>query len=396
MKFSGKPLFDPATDPFANYRLLGGAMALVILYFSTTQIWLNWARPVCHDFIAFWGAAKLAIAGSPALAYDPAILHKLQTAVAEFGPGQSMPFGYMPGFLLLVLPFGLLSYPAAMTVWVCLTLIAYLVALKRLVPRAGLLALAFPPVLVDCIVGQNGFLTAALFFGGVALLERRPFVAGLLIGCLVIKPQLALLFPLALLVSRQWRAIAGAAASSIGVALAGLIAFGPATMAAWLGSLPLFASIAKNGTVGWMQLASVYAAARQAGVAAGPAFALHMAVLAAAALLVWRVWRISNDMLARASTLACATALSSTYLFLYDQLILVIAFFWLAGKKVRPAILVSLWCIPIVSIAQHAGKTGPINLNPVLPICLLALIARELWKDRSKPACAVNAQTALA
>jgi hypothetical protein len=195
MKFTGEPLFDPATDPFANYRLLGGALALVVLYFSTTQIWLNWARPVSHDFIAFWGAAKLAVAGSPALAYDPAILHKVQSSAAEFGTGKSLPFGYMPGFLLLVLPFGLLSYPAAMTVWVCLTLVAYLIALKGLVPRAGLLALAFPPVLIDCVIGQNGFLTAALFFGGVALLERRPFVAGLLIGCLVIKPQLALLVP---------------------------------------------------------------------------------------------------------------------------------------------------------------------------------------------------------
>jgi hypothetical protein len=180
--------------------------------------------------------------------------------------------------------------------------------------------------------------------------------------------------------------------SSIGVTLAGLVAFGSATMTAWLGSLPLFASIAKNGTVGWLQLASVYAAARQAGVAAGPAFALHMAVLAAAALLVWWVWRTSNDVLAKASTLACATALSSTYLFLYDQPVLIIAFFWLAGKKAHPAILAALWCIPIVSIAQHAGYEGPVNLNSVVPIGLLTLIARELWKGRSKGAVGLDPQ----
>jgi len=379
-------MFDPNTDPFAYYRIIGGALALLIVFLGAVEAWRMWTHPACRDFIAFWGAAKLAIGGSPALAYDPAVLHKLQTSVASFGPHESMPFPYMPAFLLLVLPFGLLSYPAAMTVWICLTLVAYLVAVKRLVPDAGLLALAFPPIVVNIVVGQNGFLTAALFIGALALLDRRPFLAGLLIGCLIFKPQLGLLFPLALLAERRWRAIAGAALSSIGVTLSGVLAFGPQTFLAWIRELPLFASIARDGTVGWVKLTSIYAAGRQAGLDAGPAFGLHVVVLCVAAAVVWRVWRSESDRLAKAAVLACATSLSSTYLFLYDQLILIVPFFWLARQRTHPAILGALWCLPIISIAQNAAPRSPVNLNPIVPVLLLALIVWKMRRDKGVPA----------
>lgn len=378
LKLSGQPLFDAATDPLARYRIIGGALALLALCLGADQLWVNWKAPSCRDFIAFWGAARLALAGTPGLAYDPAILHHLQTGFATFGNGKSMPFPYMPAFLLLVMPFGLFPYPAAMALWVVVTLSLYVLALRRLVPRAGLLALAFPPVLVDIIVGQNGFLTAALFLAAMSCLKPRPFIAGVLIGCLIFKPQLGLLFPVALLASRQWRAIAGAAASSIAITLAGALALGPATFLAWLQELPFFEAIAKDGTVGWLQLTSVYSAARQAGLGATPALALHMMILIAAATAVWKVWRSNEDMLAKASVLACATILASTYVFLYDEVLLVLPLLWLALQKTHPATIAVLWSLPVISIAQHAGYTGPINFGFVFPLALLVMVLRNI------------------
>lgn len=378
MNLGGEPLFNPKSDPFAHYRILGTALALLLAYVAIGQLLQNWQNPVSRDFIAFWGAAKLALTGNPALAYDPAVLHGLQSAVASFREGSELPFAYAPAFLLLVLPFGFLPYPAAMVVWVCLGLILYLLALRRLAPNAGLLAIAFPPVFVNCVVGQNGFLCAALFFYAIAILQRRPFIAGLFIGCLILKPQLGMLFPLALLAARQWRAIAGAAVSSTGLILVGLFAFGSTTFRAWLGALPHFASIAKDGTVGWAHLTSVYAAARQAGLLAEPAFVLHAAVLGACALFVWRVWRSKHDNLAKGVVLACATTLSSSYIFLYDQLILIVAFFWLANRETNPGILACLWCLPILSMFLYVNGGGPVNLGPLIPIALLLLVTREL------------------
>ena len=76
--------------------------------------------------------------------------------------------------------------------------------------RPGAL-LAAPAVFINAVGGQNGTWTAALFGGGLSLLERRPLLAGGLLGLLIYKPQLALLIPVALLAGRHWRAFAAAA-----------------------------------------------------------------------------------------------------------------------------------------------------------------------------------------
>lgn len=52
-----------------------------------------------------------------------------------------------------------------------------------------LLAVAFPAVLINIRHGQNGFLTAALLGGALAVLERRPLLAGILFGLLAYKPR---------------------------------------------------------------------------------------------------------------------------------------------------------------------------------------------------------------
>ena len=87
--------------------------------------------------------------------------------------------------------------------------------------------------------GHNGFLTALLLGGGLMLLEKRPFVAGLLLGCLVYKPQFALVLPLLLLVLWNWRAIAGAAVSSLALIAITLAIWGWPVWQAFIDSLPL-------------------------------------------------------------------------------------------------------------------------------------------------------------
>lgn len=381
MQALAKPALGQEPDPFAPYRVVGTVAAILVLLVGVEELWRNWVAPKPLDFISFWGAARLTIEGNAALAYDPAVLHQVQSAIADFGTGGAeMPFPYMPAFLLLVLPFGFLPYPLAIALWLVITLAAYVIAVRRLFPAAGWLPVAFPPVLVNLAIGQNGLLTAAVFAAAMAALPRRPFVAGLLTGLLILKPQLGLLFPIALLAARQWTAIAGAALSSIGVAAAGFIVFGPDTTEAWLRQLPLYGTIAKDGLVGWLQLASVYAAGRQAGLDAGLALGLHALVAAGAAAAVWFGWRSGASPLAKAALLASATALASPYLFRYDQVVLVIPLLWLATRSHRPAILAGLWFLPVVTIAQHFAAPGAININPVLPLCLLLLV---LWEMRS-------------
>ena len=56
-------------------------------------------------------------------------------------------------------------------------------------------------------------------------------------ACRVIKPQLALAPPVAVIAGRHWSAIGGAALSGGVALLAGLLAFGPASYAGFTGML---------------------------------------------------------------------------------------------------------------------------------------------------------------
>ena len=53
-------------------------------------------------------------------------------------------------------------------------------------------------VFIKAVGGQNSTWTAALFGGGLSLLERRPLLASGLLGLLIYKPQLRLLIPIGL------------------------------------------------------------------------------------------------------------------------------------------------------------------------------------------------------
>src|SRR5437763_16238387 len=249
----------PAGDPYRACRLVGNAFATIILVASVAELVWNIRHPTVRDFLGFWSAVQLALAGHPAAAYDNAALHAVQSAVA-LGRAK-LPFAYPPAYLLLVVPFGLLPFATGMMAWSLSTLAFYMSAARRLFPRSGWLAAAFPAVFANARMGQNACVTAGIFMGGLALLESSPFAAGAVLGCLVIKPQLALLLPVAMIAGRQWRAIVGAAMSSTGILLLGLLVFGRAASAAWLHQLPLYAAIARDGLVGWSKLGSVYTAA---------------------------------------------------------------------------------------------------------------------------------------
>src|SRR5204863_3126413 len=122
---------------------------------------------------------------------------------------------YPPTFLLAVTPLGLLPYPAALAAFVPGTAALWAALVRRILPdrRAWIVAAAAPAGLITLLDGQNALLTGALAGFALLWLDRRPILAGVLIGLLAIKPHLAVLFPLALLAEARWRTIAAAAAT---------------------------------------------------------------------------------------------------------------------------------------------------------------------------------------
>ena len=357
------------------YPVATRLLAIVSLTAIVTGVLVNWRFPYLMDFLSYWAAGVIAVGGTPADAYDVALHHAVQARALPFDT--RLPFAYPPPYLLLLLPFGLMPYAMSAAAWIAVTLTGYVIAVRRLMPEFTAAAIAFPPVAVCGVTGQNGYLTAALFIGGLSTMSARPFVAGLLFGCIAIKPQLGLLLPLAFIAGREWRMFAGAALSVILMTLLSLLAFGFAPWQGFFTQSALFASIASDGLVGWNKMASVHTALRLAGIANAPALLLHIAFAAAGAVMVWRVWSGSKDVLLRGAILAPASLLISPYLYVYDQISLVVSLYWLTQQSVSRPLIIALFLMPLATIAQYWVGGLSINPAPLLPVIILLIIWRK-------------------
>jgi hypothetical protein len=214
------------------------------------------------DYMSFWAAGRLTLGGNAEAAYDIARHHAVQEAA--IGHQQSlMPFPYPPPFLLAVTPFSLLPYVPAFVLWVALSALLYWRAAMTYASTPY--AMAQPAVLLTSLIGQSAFVTAAIMLAGLRHLDRRPFLAGGILGLMIVKPQLALLLPVAVVAGRRWSAVP-AALLTMGLACAtAWLAFGAATFQGFLHLLPVYGSWLGGDEWPWNEFASAYAFVRYFG-----------------------------------------------------------------------------------------------------------------------------------
>jgi len=244
-------------------------------------------------------------------------------------------------------------------------------------------SLAHPAVLVNTWIGQNGFLTTGIFALGLSAFERSAFAAGAIFGLLVIKPQLALLVPVAFIAGREWKAIAGAVLSALLLILLSLALFGWEAYAGFFHLLPQQAQIIATGRVPWNELASPYASFRLMGFSATISIAAQLIAAIGAAWLTWRAWSLRLD--TRGPTLAAATLLVTPYLLTYDSILLIIPMGWFILKQRHPAALVVIWLLCLLPIISYSGTyTGP-NTIPIAALLCLWLLYRDEKQQRREP-----------
>ncbi len=349
-------------------------VAVAVIVVIASYAVQNMIRPYGMDFISYWAAAKLTLAGDAAGAYDQA-LHRAVAAGAASFEGQ-MPFPYPPPYLFLIAPFGLLDFSVAAALWIAVLLMLWGITIHRIFPGYVAPALAFPPILVCGIIGQNGALTAMLMILGLYWLPKRPFVAGLIFGCVALKPQLACLIPVALLAAREWRAIGGAIVSFVALAIASLLIFGLPAWQGFFGILPLYGTLAAEGLVGWQRIASLYAGLRILGVPELAAATAHAAVALIAIVMVWRIWSRTGDWLHRAAILATATALISPYIYMYDHAMLFAAVIFVMRSGVPQRAIAVLYLMSFGGFVQMALPEFGVNVMMLTPLALLFLLAR--------------------
>lgn len=316
-------------------------------------------QPVTVDFLSFWAAGRLALQGAPALAYDLSAHRAVEYSVVTLHG--LLPFFYPPPMLFLLAPFGALPLGPAFVAWIILTGGFY-------VRASGLpirVALAHPAVVANGLIGQVAFLTTGIFALGCNLLRDRPFLAGIVLGLLTLKPQIAALFPLALIAGRHWHALAGAACSAIAVLALSVLVFGIASLTGFIDMLPRFAEYMALAKWDWNELASLYAAARHAGATPAIAGIIHLLGLAFGLWCTLLAW--SKDHEAKVPIIAAASLLVPPYLLNYDALLLVIPFAWLLLRN-RVAAAVVIWLLALIPIVLD-------GFNPMSLAAVLSLVA---------------------
>ncbi len=363
--------------------ILLAAECLTFLFFvAGTHGWIvKLAAPTTTDFVSFYAAGRLAAAGTPALAYNPAAHHLAEQAVTAPGIGYVY-FFYPPTFLLLCRLLAALPYLLSFIAFELITGLAWLTGLACILgrpARAWLLpCLAFPAVFWNVGLGQNAFVTASLFAFATAALERRPWLAGLLFGALCFKPHFGLLVPVALLSGRRWRSIAGAACSFVCLSLLSVAVFGwpvwPAFLRVFLASRETF----EAGRITLSHLVSPFGAVLLAGGTVGWAYGVQAVTsLFAACSVAWLWWRNDRPGLRHAALIA-GTLLSVPVALTYDLVSAGVAAAWLLrdamdqGRPGRDAPL--LGCLFLTPLAGPAlGRALHLQIAPIALLALLVL-----------------------
>ena len=297
-------------------------------YFSHAWIYDDHGLGVPTDFVNVWAAGKMVLDGHPSLAYDWDLQKQVELALLKQDFIGYFAWHYPPPFLFVASLLATFPYAAAFVGWVSVSILPYLAVMRAIVGRGfGLvLAVAFPMVLNNALVGQNGFLTAALIGGTLCLMPTRPVWSGICLGLLTYKPQYGVLFPLVLIAASEWKVFVAAAVTAVALAAASWVAFGTASWQAFFHWMPMFSqAFLSEGKATWWKLQSVLSLVRYCGGTEQLAWICQWIVSLTVAIVLVAMWRsrkVRYEL--KAASLAIGTMLITPYLFMYDMMVLAI------------------------------------------------------------------------
>jgi len=341
------------------------------------------------DWLAFYGAARAYLDGHLALIFDPeAFTAHLNS---EFGwwlvePLAFRPWVYPPGFLLLVLPFGMLPLAGSYVLFQVAsgTALAGALAFKADRPdvRRLIIASAFLSfgAAANIMQGQNGFLTAAFLIGGWRATRSSPLLGGALLGMVTVKPQFWLLVPVALVALREWKALASCVGSAVVLAAVSAALFG---IDAWLHWI----DFARHPGV-WIPNARIFGTSYFSLITAGIglsgklADAIQMTVTAASAVVVYLSCRATMPRDQQLAILLAAALIAAPHSSYYDTVLLAIAAtLWIVDAAERGSALLRsefalfVWTAPLFEAEVGRGFV------PLLATAFIAVVLACRMRD---------------
>ena len=341
------------------------------------------------DFMPFYAVGTLVRIGEGGAAWHDQVLASAVTAAVGH-PIVGLHWLYPPGMLFVTWPLAFLPVVPAYLLWIAVGLISAGFVVWHLAPRT---ALAFllplcPAAVYCCMTGQVSLFATALAGGAFLLLERRPALAGILLGILTLKIQIALLLPVALLAGRHYRALGWMIAAGAAIELGALAVFGFDSALLWLqtatGDLN-YVAIRPNLL---FRMPTVYSLL--VGLTQNKSLALALQTLSClgAVAIVWLAWRRSRDLIVRSLAWSAAALLAVPYLFDYDLAIFLIPLAAMVARAGRePAGLAAVVVMSLLWSGAFVMKYAAIATGVQLaPIGALALIAYAFWLSRANSA----------
>lgn len=370
---SGDWLTPERARVYAAMIAIMGACGLLFIWTTGGSVTDRFGRPIGTDFSGVWTAGRMLLGGDATGMFDPWTHFAFQRQT--YGDPNVEVYGwhYPPFFLAVMTLLALMPYVPALIVWQASTFALYLAAIRAIAPRmAGwwLVAIGFPAVFVTLGHGHNSFLTAGLLGFGLLLLDRRPLVAGLLIGLLAYKPQFGLVQPVVMLVGGHYRAMVSAGLTVLAMAAGVTLWLGPEVWQAFLkGSVFTREVILEEGITGWYKIQSTFSAFRSFGaplnLAYGAQTAVTLAVVAVLALAAWK--QVDRRLLS--ALVATGALLATPYCLDYDMAILAVAIAFTAAHGVEhgfapfeKSLLALVWITPLLARATMMVTGLPLGV----------------------------------
>ena len=338
------------------------------------------------DWMVFYAAAHSFWQGHLAVLFDGERFTALLNQ--SFSHLLTQPLSYRPwiappSLLLVLLPFGLLSFAASYALFQFASAGALLASLRAGAgdPKSAwtiwLAAILCPAAALNAVDGQTGFFIAALLIGGFRLVGKRPIAAGILFGLLTVKPQYFVLVPIALIAARQWRALLVTFVAALALAAASAALFGIDPWFLWFHKV-------LTGDPQWIEHGrlwgnSIYASAVTLGAPNFFASALQAAGLLAGAAAIYAGFRRIRESELKWALLLATAFLVAPHSGPYDAMMPVVAgALWLKHAKTpelwRWLLVLSVWLIPLVS---PPAIIAPGRFAPLLLMALVTLILRD-------------------
>jgi hypothetical protein len=371
-----------------NLGIAAGAVTAVLFAAFDMNQWAGayLADHFHNDLTFYYAAARIGLeAGWPSI-YD---LHVQQAELNFMGSGITIAelarYISPPPVAWLALPLTALPFPFAYWIWSGLLLIALVLTWQLTVPGRGPVrfiflvgAIGWLPVIYGLQLGQPGLFVALGVGACYALLRAgRPAWAGIALGLLALKPQLAFLVPLALLVSGRNRAFAGSVLALGLLALASAIALGPGGISAYEARLSFAAGVPVNRALTLAPIIGSIPATR----------AVQAAIAIWTLVLVFRLRQRGPEVVF--ATALVGGLLASPYLHLDDLVMLGLAG-WLYLRTNRPA-WTSGFALALVIAAEGVPVWGPLpviagELASLVLLTISSLQRAEQTQERFVPA----------